>query len=149
MTAIKGLAFPSFANQRTPKPHREYSAHCGTRVRLRHIRRRAVQKDTPMSHDNGNGKLKHFQAPAGTQLVGQPLTVLSVGVPINMTLTCNCGEVEGRPVLTILQSTPVTCPRCGMTYGALFNPQNMQIQMQVGRPAPADDAQPPADQVPS
>lgn len=77
-----------------------------------------------------------FQAPAGTQLVGQPLTVLSVGVPINMTLTCNCGVDADRPVLVIALSVPVACPRCRKTYNALFNPQNGQIAMQVGVPEP-------------
>ena len=91
---------------------------------------------------SGNGKAPiPFQAPAGTPLVGQPLTVLSVGVPINMTLTCNCTTDADRAVLVINLSTPVTCPVCGKQYNALFNPQNGQIAMQVGLPA--------AEQVPS
>jgi hypothetical protein len=91
---------------------------------------------------SGNGKAPiAFPAPAGTPLVGQPFTILSVGVPINMTLTCNCGVDADRPVLTILLSAPVACPRCGKQYNALFNPQNGQIQMQVGLPG--------TDQVPA
>jgi len=82
-----------------------------------------------------------FQAPADTPLVGQPFTLLTVGVPMNLTLTCNCGAPEARPTLTIVLSAPVTCPQCGRTYSAFFNPQNGQIQMNVGLPQ--------AEQVPS
>ncbi len=93
---------------------------------------------------SGNNKAPvPFQAPAGTPLVGQPFTILSVGVPMNLTLTCNCPRLDNaeRPVLTIVLSAPVACAHCGKVYNALFNPQNMQIQMQVGLP--------PAEQVPS
>jgi len=91
---------------------------------------------------SGNNKAPvPFQAPAGTPLVGQPFTILSVGVPMNLTLTCNCGTAADRPVLVIALSVAVACPHCGKIYNALFNPQNMQIQMQVGLP--------PAEQVPS
>lgn len=90
---------------------------------------------------SGNGKAPiPFQAPAGTPLVGQPFTVLSLGVPMNMTLTCNCPRLDDsaaeRPVLTILLSTPATCPACGKQYNAVFNPQNGQIAMQVGLAEP-------------
>jgi hypothetical protein len=93
-------------------------------------------------NDNGTNAPLPFQAPAGTPIVGQPFTILTVGVPMNLTLTCNCrasspaeGDAARRPVLVIALSVPVACPHCGKTYNALFNPQNMQIQMQVGLPA--------------
>lgn len=82
-----------------------------------------------------------FQAPAGTPLIGQPFSILSVGVPMNLTLTCNCGAVDARPVLTVNLSAPVACPHCQKVYNAFFNPQNGQIQMLVGLPE--------AEQVPS
>ena len=63
---------------------------------------------------NGNGHAPvPFQAPAGTPIVGQPFTLLSVGVPMNLTLTCNCPQLDDstpRPVLTIALSTAVACP---------------------------------------
>ncbi len=88
---------------------------------------------------SANGKTPiPFQAPAGTPLVGQPFTLLTLGVPMNMTLTCNCvrrdDAVGDRPVLTILLSAPATCPDCGKQYNAVFNPQNMQVAMQIGLP---------------
>ncbi len=86
-----------------------------------------------MAAGNGNAPVP-FRAPAGTPLVGQPLSVLSVGIPMNMTFTCNCGEATDRPVLTIALSVPVACPRCGRLYNALFNPQNNQIMMQMQLP---------------
>jgi hypothetical protein len=97
------------------------------------------KKETHMS-TNGKTPLP-FQAPAGTPLIGQPFSILTVGIPMNLTLTCNCGVAADRPVLTILLSAPVACPACGKTYAAFFNPQNGQIQMIVGLP--------PVEQVPS
>jgi len=115
---------------------------------------------------NGNGKPQiPFQAPAGTPLIGQAFTPLTVGVPMMMTLTCNCGPVEERATLLIhylaslvrilvdkgllteadafqaLQySAP--CPHCRKVYSVFFNPQNGQTQMNVSPP-------PEPDQVPS
>jgi hypothetical protein len=87
---------------------------------------------------SGNGKAPvPFQAPAGTPILGQPFTIRTVGVPINMTLTCNCRDAADRPVLTVLLSAPVACPSCGKQYSAFFNPQNGQIQMVIGLPGTA------------
>lgn len=71
--------------------------------------------------------------PAGGHILGQPFTVTHCGVPMNLTLTCNCGG-EGDRTVNILMSAPATCPGCGKVYNALFNPTNNQIQMQVGMP---------------
>jgi len=84
--------------------------------------------------DNGQQAPIPFQAPAGTPLVGQPITMLTVGVPINLTFTCNCGAVAARPVLAILNSEPATCPHCHKVYNAFFNPQNGQVVMQIKAP---------------
>lgn len=81
-----------------------------------------------------NGKVSPFQAPAGTPIVGQPFTVLRVGIPVNLVLTCNC-SMDGPP-LEILMSAPTTCPRCRKVYRAFFNPTNGQVQMHVGAPEP-------------
>src|SRR5438093_6118 len=101
-----------------------------------------------------NGKIQPFAAPAGTPLIGQAMTPLTVGVPTTMTFTCNCGPVEDRATLTIhplkalarllvdkgilseaeylaaLNATD-TCPHCRKTYGVFFNPQNGRTQMTV------------------
>jgi hypothetical protein len=81
-----------------------------------------------------NGKPLPFQAPsaAGAHIVGQPFTVVSLGVPMNMNLTCNCGGPE--TAVAIVNSVPAACPGCGKVYNAIFNPQNGQIQMSVGVP---------------
>ncbi len=115
-----------------------------------------------MSH-NGNAPVP-FQAPAGTPLIGQVFTPLTVGVPMVMTLTCNCGPVDDRATLTLhylstlarllvekgvltdaeavaVLSVSDTCPHCRKVYSAFFNPQNGQIQMHVAAPV--------AEQVPS
>lgn len=93
---------------------------------------------------NGNGKTPiPFQAPAGTPLVGQPFTIVTIGIPMNLTLICNCPRLDDtseRPVLAIILSAPVACPSCGKTYSAFFNPQNGQTVMNIQVP--------PAEQVP-
>lgn len=78
-----------------------------------------------------------FHAPAGTPLVGQPFTVLKVGVPMNLVLKCNCTP-QGTEV-TIVGSQPAPCSSCGKVYNAVFNPtapQNQQIQMHIQVPEP-------------
>lgn len=92
-----------------------------------------------MNGSNGHkGPSGAAAAAAGGTLVGQPFTILTVGVPMNMTLTCNCeaGRDAGeRPVLAIVLSAGVVCPSCRKQYGAFFNPQNGQIQMSIVAPS--------------
>lgn len=38
MTRLKGPRFPSFDNQRTPKPHKQWLAHSGRKARIRYLR---------------------------------------------------------------------------------------------------------------
>ena len=110
---------------------------------------------------SGNGKAPvPFQAPAGTPIVGQAMTPLTVGVPMVMTLTCNCGPVADRATLTIhplaaltrllvekgvlteadalvvLAGASDTCPHCQKVYSVFFNPQNGTTQMTVTPPDP-------------
>lgn len=109
---------------------------------------------------SGNGKAPvPFQAPAGTPIVGQPVTPLSVGIPMVMTLTCNCGAVADRAPLTIHPLAPLlhllvakgvlteaeaggalqasaACPTCRKVYSVFFNPQTGQTQMHVHTPEP-------------
>ena len=111
---------------------------------------------------NGNGKAPvPFQVPAGTPLLGQLFTPLTVGVPMVMTGTCNCGEVADRQPLLIhplmglvrllvergilaeadvarVLTSAVTCPRCRKTCDAFFNPQTGKVQVNVIA-APAED----------
>lgn len=115
---------------------------------------------------SGNGKAPiPFQAPAGTPIVGQLFTPQTVGVPMVMTLTCNCAPVPDRATLTIhplallarllvekgvlteaealvvLGGASDTCPHCQKVYSVFFNPQTGATQMNVSAPA--------AEQVPS
>jgi len=114
---------------------------------------------------SGNGKAPvPFHAPAGTPIVGQAFTPLSVGIPMVMTLTCNCGPVPDAAPLMIhplmalvrllvdkgvlteadavlaLQASAL-CPHCRRVYSVFFNPQNGATLMNVTPPE--------AEQVPS
>jgi hypothetical protein len=82
-----------------------------------------------------NGKPLPFAAPAGTPIVGQPFTVTTIGIPMNMGLTCNCGGDAEHTKVDIQMSVAATCQSCGKVYNAIFNPQNGQVQMSVGVPA--------------
>jgi hypothetical protein len=76
-------------------------------------------------------------------IVGQPFTITAIAVPVNVTLTCNCGWGDSG-VLTnvvILGSVAAMCPGCRKTYNAFLNPQTGQVQFQVSVPQ--------AEQVPS
>jgi len=107
---------------------------------------------------SGNGKAPvPFQAPAGTPIIGQAFTPITVGVPMMMTLTCNCGPVGDRAVLLIHYLASLTrilvakglltdaecvealqysasCPHCRRVYSVFFNPQNGATQMNVTPP---------------
>jgi len=135
---FKGPVFPSFLNQQTPAPRRQWVAHCGTRARARGLRQLAKKESTTMS-SNGKPPIP-FQAPAGTPLIGQPFSILTVGVPMNMTLTCNCGAADERPVLVVQMSAFAVCPTCRKQYSAFFNPQTGQTHMVIN--APADEGVP-------
>jgi hypothetical protein len=74
--------------------------------------------------------------PSGGHIVGQPFTMTHCGVPMNLTLTCNCGG-EGDRTVNIVGSVPATCPGCAKVYNALFNPSTNQIEMQIGVPSDA------------
>jgi len=111
---------------------------------------------------SGNGKAPiPFQAPAGTPIIGQAFTPLTVGVPMIMTLTCNCGPVQDRlplgihPLAALARllvdkgilteteyavaiSATATCPSCRKTYSVFLNPQNMQTQVNMTPPAPEE-----------
>ena len=109
---------------------------------------------------SGNGKAPvPFQAPADTPIIGQAFTPLTVGVPMVMTGTCNCGPVQDRATLTIhhlaalarmlvekgiltedeytlaLQASD-TCPSCRKVYSVFFNPQTLKPHITVIVPEP-------------
>lgn len=75
----------------------------------------------------------------GVPVVGQPFTIASMYCPINATLTCNCGGAE--TTVTIVGSEPATCPSCGKTYTAGFNPVTAKIEIKIALPG--------TDQVPA
>jgi len=108
---------------------------------------------------SGNGKAPiPFQAPGGgVPIVGQPLTVQSVYVPLIMALTCNCLPApHGRELLAIHPlaglvrllvekgilteaeagqafNPTATCGHCHKVYNA-FQPAD-KVQIPVGMPA--------------
>ena len=112
---------------------------------------------------SGNGKPPiPFQAPSAVPIVGQPVTVHSVYVPVIAAFTCTCGPTEGRAPLLVhpvaglvgllvakgilaeaeiaqALNAAASCPHCRKTFNA-FQPAE-KVQMPVGVP--------PAEQVPS
>jgi len=139
----------------------QWVAHCGTRAAERN-RRHVAKKETQMAGNNGKAPVP-FQAPAGTPIVGQACTPLTVGVPMVMTLTCNCGPVDARVPLLIhplaallgllvakgvLTAEDVTaafqpsaaCPACRKVYSAFWNPTTGQPQVNVSTPEPDKEA---------
>lgn len=75
-----------------------------------------------------------FPTAQNIPVVGQPVTLLAVYIPVTATLRCNCGGDQGA--LEIVSSAPQTCPSCGTVYNATFNPQNGQIQIMATKPKP-------------
>lgn len=65
-------------------------------------------------------------------VVGQPFQLLTIGIPVTATLTCNCGGPD--TAVTIANSVGSACPSCGRTFNAVFNPTNGQVQFQIGVP---------------
>jgi hypothetical protein len=72
-------------------------------------------------------------------IVGQPFTLTGIAVPVNATLTCNCGGAD--VAVTITMSTSMACPSCRKRYNAVFNPLQNKIEFQI--------AVPEAEKVPS
>lgn len=70
--------------------------------------------------------------PANVPIIGQPITVLGVGVPMNMDLKCNCQS--DNEVLQVRNSAPVQCVNCNKTYNALYNPSTNKVDMHVTLP---------------
>jgi hypothetical protein len=79
---------------------------------------------------NNGAKPIPFQAPTGTTIVGQPFTILGVGVPVNAKLKCNCGGLDTE--VSITNSQAASCPSCLKSFNALFNPINGQLKFQIG-----------------
>jgi hypothetical protein len=79
--------------------------------------------------------------PAGTVLVGQPFTITECWLPVNLTLTCNCGgrHNDAPPVVAIVNSKAEQCPCCAKTYNPRFNVMTSQLEMLIT----------PAEKVPS
>lgn len=74
-----------------------------------------------------------FPSNNNVPVIGQPFTLVSVRVPMDAQLTCNCGGAD--TTVTILASVAAACPGCKKVYNALFNPTNGRIEMQIGMPA--------------
>lgn len=65
-------------------------------------------------------------------MVGQPFTLRAVSVPMNATLTCNCGGED--TAVTILNSVAAACPSCRRSYNAAFNPLQNKVEFQIAIP---------------
>lgn len=86
-------------------------------------------RDHMDTHRKGNGTV--FGAPQeGGHLLGQPITVRTLGLPVNVTFTCNC-QGEAATELTISNSIPVVCPHCERTFSAFWNPQKGQLKFNI------------------
>ena len=69
---------------------------------------------------------------ANVPIVGQPFTLVKVEIPVNATLTCNCGGDHTN--VEIVASAPTACASCGKTYLPLFNMATGQLQIQISVP---------------
>lgn len=115
---FKGLRFPSFSDQRTPAPRRQWIAHAGARARARNSRNAATKDAATMS--------KGLDAATGMPIVGQPFIFTNGTVPVTGQLTCNC-QIPGT-TMQVIASAPVTCPKCQKTLIAMLPmPQGSQV----------------------
>ena len=83
-----------------------------------------------MGQDNG-GKARSFPAVPGVPIVGQPITLIGMSIPINVTFHCNCGG--NHPPVEIVMSQPGQCPGCGKIFIVTFAPPpggNLNIAVQ-------------------
>lgn len=77
--------------------------------------------------------VKPFQAPAGTPILGQPVTIVSVEcVRLDGVIHCNCQP--SNPDLSV-DNGLATCEACGKQFALLLNPTNMKPELRVGVPA--------------
>jgi len=108
---------------------------------------------------SGNGKAPvPLQVPGGgVPILGQPLTVQSVYVPLIMALTCNCRPADGRESLAIHPlaglvrllvekgllteaeavqafNPTATCGHCHKVYNAFQPAEKVQIPIAVPQP---------------
>lgn len=67
-------------------------------------------------------------------LVGQPFQILTIGIPVNGTIRCNCGGDSEHTIVTIVNSSPAACSRCRKVYHLVFNPMNGKLNVQIGIP---------------
>jgi len=68
--------------------------------------------------------------PPGGHLLGQPCTLANLSLPVNATLTCNCGASDDT-TMHVVASAPVQCPGCHKVYVLSFNPANGQVAVQM------------------
>lgn len=106
---------------------------------------------------SGNGKpASPFHAPGtgGVPIVGQPITVSSVYVPVITAFTCNCGPAEGgqtlmvHPIAGLVQllvakgilteaevgqafNASASCRRCRKVFNAFQPAANVQMPITV------------------
>jgi len=132
---LKGPVFPSFLNQQTPAPRRQWVSHTGARARCRNLAQMAKKESSVSS------KPIPFPQAAGLPVVGQPFTIVSTYCPITATLRCNCGGAEAETTVSIVNSVAAPCPSCHKSYNLGLNPTDGKIAVHIGVP--------PAEQVPS
>jgi hypothetical protein len=80
-----------------------------------------------------SAKVSPFQAPPGTPLVGQPVTIVTLEcIRLEGVIHCNCQA--SNPDL-VVKNGAATCEACGKQYALLFNPTNAHLELRVGVPA--------------
>lgn len=68
-----------------------------------------------------------FPTAPAIPVIGQPVTLLAVYIPVTATLQCNCGGAHAP--LEIVNSVAVPCPSCGNVYNVAFNPAENKLQV--------------------
>ena len=84
---------------------------------------------------NSNGS-KMPSLHTAVPIIGQPVTVLEIMVPVSAKLQCHCGA-NADPIL-IMSSQAAACAGCGKLYNVSFNPSNGQIQIAIGIPVASE-----------
>jgi len=71
-------------------------------------------------------------------VLGQPFTFTQCFIPVNATLTCNCGGLPELCQVTIVGSVGAACGHCKKEYNVAFNPTSNPpgLQVLVNTPTP-------------
>lgn len=71
-------------------------------------------------------------SPRVVPIVGQPFTLLTAVMPVDVSLRCNCGGEDVSVLISDLIAA--ACPSCGKVYRAAFNPLTTKLEINITVP---------------